>query len=822
MENNKDSQIAIVLAHPNTTKRKNLLEQCLQNISIEKLVSCNFPIDTNTQNICDWMLYDCNNNLFTESEYDELGVSYTYWREDGIKKNIKFDHGYAAYTIIKNALLFCKSIGKEIVHIINYDYIIPQEVISNHNNIFNSNPAINLIVYHDDKDLSGYSTGFFSGKIDYLLLFFEHYKDKSEYYLDFDNNLHRSFYLEGKLKKFYSTKNQWKIHKNHFDNIRHLIRINQESLVSIENILKYNEDNTNNLNDIYTETWFDSHTKSSYYSSQRIVPKIKELYKPKSIIDVGGGVGAWCKTFEENQINALCIDGDYINSNQIICKNFLKANLESELPINSISKFNPDLAICLEVAEHLSPDRAETFINELTKTAPTIIFSAAIPGQGGTNHINEQPHEYWHKLFEKYGFEKTEELRNIVNTFTDVDWWYRQNIFTYIKKSDKLDNILARYRMIDLEEDYYVNERMTSVNRLFGLKDLLDYYNVDKKWKVLEIGSYAGASSELISYYAGELTCCDIWEEYIYPIERANKAYNEFSMTIDRSKNIIECKKNSNDLVNEIDDDTFDMIYIDADHSYNSVLNDIKKWFSKVKSGGVISGHDYYISDVKKAVDEFFGENNTKIFKDSSWSYLKPKIQENKSNKKFSIIVPTYKRTEILNRALNSIKNQTYKNYEVIVCSDGYSREDEICVQNFKDDRFTYRCIDKSEQKNWGHMQRNEMISFCKGDYTIFLDDDNIIYSDYLEYANNITDRDYGMLIFKIKHNYVGVIPKDIGVVLGEIDTLNIMVKTDIAKSFKWLMQYDADYYFIKECERYCLKTGTPIRYLDKVIGNHN
>ena len=192
------------------------------------------------------------------------------------------------------------------------------------------------------------------------------------------------------------------------------------------------------------------------------------------------------------------------------------------------------------------------------------------------------------------------------------------------------------------------------------------------------------------------------------------------------------------------------------------------------------------------------------------------------NHKKFSVIVPTKDRTELLRRALNSVQNQNYQNYEVFVCGEGYDIGDEQCAESFGD-KFSYYFLDPlPEFKNWGNIQRNEMVKMCTGDYTIWLDDDNIIYPDYLEYANNTIDKDYGMLIFKIKHNYVGVIPKDIGVVLGEIDTLNVMIKTDIAKSFKWLMQYDADYYFIKECERYCLQTGIPIRYLDKIIGNHN
>lgn len=187
----------------------------------------------------------------------------------------------------------------------------------------------------------------------------------------------------------------------------------------------------------------------------------------------------------------------------------------------------------------------------------------------------------------------------------------------------KLKKILSRYRVSELHKDVYFNEKIDSVNRLFGLKDLLEFYDANKQWKAMEIGSYAGASAELISNYVGEITCCDIWEKYIAPLNRAIKVYEEFLLTKKRNKNIIEIKKESEKLFNEYEDNYFDMVYIDADHSYDSVKKDISNWFYKVKNGGIICGHDYYMEEVKKAVDEFFGEGKVKYFRDSSWSYKK-------------------------------------------------------------------------------------------------------------------------------------------------------------------------------------------------------
>lgn len=389
-----------------------------------------------------------------------------------------------------------------------------------------------------------------------------------------------------------------------------------------------------------------------------------------------------------------------------------------------------------------------------------------------------------------------------------------------MQEQNKIQKILSRYRIHDHPNDEYFNDQMPSVNRLFGLMDLLEYYGANKEWKVIEIGSYSGASSELIAQYVKEITCCDIWEQYITPLERALNVYKIFQETKKRNENIIECKKKSDELVNEYNNNIFDMIYIDADHSYESTKNNILKWFSKIKNDGIVCGHDYFMGGVKQAVDEVFDFENIKIFKDSSWSYIK---KNKKEKNKFSIIIPTYKRIELLNRAMNSVKDQDYENYEVIICSDGYSEEDKQCVLNMNDNRFIYNFIEKKEFKNWGHAQRNAMHSKCTGDYTIWLDDDNTIEKDYLSFSNNeLINDQYGMLVYKIKHNACGIIPRYKNITYGNIDTLNVMIRTDIAKKTEWGMSYDADFFAIKNMEKKCLENNLIIVYFEKIIGVHN
>ena len=94
-----------------------------------------------------------------------------------------------------------------------------------------------------------------------------------------------------------------------------------------------------------------------------------------------------------------------------------------------------DLVQSLEVAEHLPADRAADFIDTLTAHAPFVMFSAAVPGQGGEHHINEQPLEYWRKKFHDRGYVAIDYIRPQLAANLRVQHWYRYNIVLYVKES---------------------------------------------------------------------------------------------------------------------------------------------------------------------------------------------------------------------------------------------------------------------------------------------------------------------------------------------------------------------------------------------------
>jgi SAM-dependent methyltransferase len=185
----------------------------------------------------------------------------------------------------------------------------------------------------------------------------------------------------------------------------------------------------------------------NFRAANEIVPFIMNLLEPKSVVDVGCGIGTWLKIFSENGINdILGIDGDFVDQRllKIDQENFKEFDLEKLY----VSDRKYDLAISLEVAEHLSSESADIFVKTLTGLSDTLIFSAAIPDQGGQNHINEQKPDYWIGKFEKEGFKLFDVLRPSLWNNENVDSWYKQNIFIFSNKSDlknKVDSLESFY-----------------------------------------------------------------------------------------------------------------------------------------------------------------------------------------------------------------------------------------------------------------------------------------------------------------------------------------------------------------------------------------
>ncbi len=186
--------------------------------------------------------------------------------------------------------------------------------------------------------------------------------------------------------------------------------------------------------DKYNKNFFTSHQTGSKKSAQKIVPIIINLFNPKSVVDVGCGTGDWLSVFlEKDVVDVVGMDGTYVDKNllSIPVEHFIPTDLEQSIVTNR--KF--DLAMSLEVAEHLSPQRAQEFVKDLVSLAPIVLFSAAIPGQGGTNHLNEQWPTYWKNIFNQNNYIAFDIIRSQIWGDENIEWWYAQNIIIYVNKS---------------------------------------------------------------------------------------------------------------------------------------------------------------------------------------------------------------------------------------------------------------------------------------------------------------------------------------------------------------------------------------------------
>lgn len=178
-----------------------------------------------------------------------------------------------------------------------------------------------------------------------------------------------------------------------------------------------------------------SYDENSYSSrsAEQIVPILLEIFNPSSVLDVGCGNGSWLRTFKENGINdCLGIDGVHIKKEtlEIPFENFRAINLENDFELNR--RF--DLCICLEVAEHLNNNISEGLMRNLIMHSDNIIFSAAIPHQGGVMHINEKEPQFWQNLFNKNGYHTYDIIRKKIWNDPNINWWYKQNLFVATKK----------------------------------------------------------------------------------------------------------------------------------------------------------------------------------------------------------------------------------------------------------------------------------------------------------------------------------------------------------------------------------------------------
>lgn len=207
----------------------------------------------------------------------------------------------------------------------------------------------------------------------------------------------------------------------------------------------------NNGAKFYDDTFYKNQINGSYESAKIYASFLCRIFKFKRVVDVGCGRGSWLKAFKDNGADLLVgYDGKWNNQSNMIEQSIKFAGVDLNKPIK-IPKLKFELAISLEVAEHLEEKSARTFVKNLTALSSSVMFSAAFTKQGGVNHINEQPHSYWAKIFNDYEYIPYDLFRPIFWGNPKVENWYQQNTFFYVKKGTKMNRILseAGYKPIE-------------------------------------------------------------------------------------------------------------------------------------------------------------------------------------------------------------------------------------------------------------------------------------------------------------------------------------------------------------------------------------
>jgi hypothetical protein len=193
----------------------------------------------------------------------------------------------------------------------------------------------------------------------------------------------------------------------------------------------------------YTREFFDTIRGASRRSALAVAPLVLDLVHPKSIVDVGCGDGTWLSVFRGLGISDTAgLDGEYVDRRQlqIPCDQFRATDLSSRFELSRTF----DLAVSLEVAEHLPSQSAEGFVDSLTRLAPVVLFSAAIPLQGGTHHLNERWPDYWAALFKTHDYLPIDCIRGRIWADEQVEWYYAQNILIFASSARLRDDPALR------------------------------------------------------------------------------------------------------------------------------------------------------------------------------------------------------------------------------------------------------------------------------------------------------------------------------------------------------------------------------------------
>jgi SAM-dependent methyltransferase len=202
----------------------------------------------------------------------------------------------------------------------------------------------------------------------------------------------------------------------------------------------------------YGRDFYDSHVSRSLAGARHYANIVSSIFRPRSVVDIGCGRGAWLAAFQETGAAKLVgLDGAWLSQNDMLNRfiEFREVNLETFHDTTQLGRF--DLAISVEVAEHLQPSRSDGFCRLLTSFADSVVFGSAFNHQPGTNHINLRLCSFWGLLFASKGYAAFDLFRPPLWGNDDVAFYYQQNTFFYTRREGEVFNRLLMAGITPIE-----------------------------------------------------------------------------------------------------------------------------------------------------------------------------------------------------------------------------------------------------------------------------------------------------------------------------------------------------------------------------------
>lgn len=215
----------------------------------------------------------------------------------------------------------------------------------------------------------------------------------------------------------------------------------------------------------YEADFYRRRDRNTRASAVAVVAVMQALGPFRSVVDVGCGVGTWLAAFQEAGAEEVFgVEGEWLDPARLEIPRHCFLAHDLRRPLSLERRF--DLAMSLEVAEHLPAECAEGFVATLTRLAPVVLFSAAIPFQGGTGHVHERWPDYWAGLFDAAGYAVADAVRRHVWNDPEVRPWYAQNALVYVDRRHLADHprLAAEVERTDRRQLALVHPRLYERN----------------------------------------------------------------------------------------------------------------------------------------------------------------------------------------------------------------------------------------------------------------------------------------------------------------------------------------------------------------------